>query len=147
LDEGVGASAGFGTVGGGEDATKLWKKRNIQEEATSQIMELSHSITENNELIKSSVDAAMGQLLHTPRALPTLSTYNSIDRNSSGNYDLLKAKEGKVKTERKLLVINAQIDHHKYVISSDCFDEEEKKESKQELKALMLLLSAIYQES
>jgi hypothetical protein len=73
LDEGVGVSAGFGNVGGREYATKLQKKRNIQEVATSQIMELSPSITENNESIKSSVDAAIGQLLHTPRALPTLS--------------------------------------------------------------------------
>ncbi len=51
-----------------------------------------------------------------------------------------------MKTESKLLVIIAQIDHHKYVISSDCFDEEEKKESKHELKALMSLLSAMSQE-
>jgi hypothetical protein len=48
-----------------------------------------------------------------------------------------------VKTESKLLVINTQIDYYKYVISSDCFDEDKKKESKHELKALMSLLSAM----
>ncbi len=47
-------------------------------------------------------------------------------------------KEYKVTVERKLLCVKEQIEYHKYVLMSDCFDEEEKKKAKKDLGYLML---------
>jgi len=45
-----------------------------------------------------------------------------------------------VDSERKLLFIKEQIEYHKYVLLSECFNPEEKPNSKAELADLMLQL-------
>jgi hypothetical protein len=55
--------------------------------------------------------------------------------NETASY--VAAKEVKVVVERKLLCLKEQIDYQKYVLTSECFNHEEKVAAKQELAALM----------
>ncbi len=54
-----------------------------------------------------------------------------IDISTSGgggeSYSYKAAKESKVVMERKLLCVKEQIEYHKYVLLSDCYNGEEKK--------------------
>ncbi len=49
----------------------------------------------------------------------------------------MAAKEDKVVVERKLLCPKEQIEYQKYVLTSECFNHDEKIAAKQELAALM----------
>ncbi len=68
--------------------------------------------------------------------LPTFSDVNYAARSSvfpdnatlSNSYS--NAKEGKVIVERKLLCIKERMDHHKYVLMSELYDQEDNKKSK-----------------
>jgi hypothetical protein len=70
-------------------------------------------INETNEAI---------QLISTPRnSSPSYSEFSfraaGAASSRPGDYGYLKAKEGKVQTERKVLCIEKQMEHHKFVLS------------------------------
>jgi hypothetical protein len=65
-------------------------------------------------------------------------TFTEISNASDETASYVVAKERKVVMERKLLCVKEQIEYHKYVLMSDCFDEEEKKKAKKDLGYLML---------
>jgi hypothetical protein len=62
LDDGIGASAGFGTVGGG--ATAARKKRNVQEVVALDIQNLTKKIAENADGIRVDTQNAITRLFH-----------------------------------------------------------------------------------
>ena len=65
-------------------------------------------------------------------------TFTEISNARDETASYVVAKERKVVMERKLLCVKEQIEYHKYVLMSDCFDEEEKKKAKKDLGYLML---------
>jgi hypothetical protein len=91
------------------------------------------------------------QLISTPRnASPSYSefSFRAAGAASSKPDDngYLKAKEGKVQTEMKILCIEKQMEHHQFVLSLQFFTDEEKNQSKEELKKLMVKLNDITDE-
>jgi hypothetical protein len=67
---------------------------------------------------------------------PTFTDVSASVTNETSSY--VTAKERKVDSERKLLFLKEQIEYHKYVLLSECFDQDEKKNSKKELASLLL---------
>lgn len=142
LEEGIGASAGFGTVGGGVTAVK--KKRNVQEVVALDIQSLTKKIAESADGIREDTQRAITRLFSPS---PTFSDVSYAARSGgvtestviSDSYT--SAKEEKIIVERKLLCINQQMDYHKYVLMSEFFDAEEKKKSKAELDKIMAELN------
>jgi hypothetical protein len=130
LEDGVGASAGFGTVGGGT-AVVLNKKRDASEAALSQIDLLTRRLSENSDRLTNTTEKAMVRLFSPS---PTFTDVSS-SVNETASY--VAAKEVKVVVERKLLCLKEQIEYQKYVLMSECFNAEEKVAAKQELAALM----------
>ena len=134
LDEGVGAAAGFGTVGGGADAKR--KKRNVQEVVAVDIQNLTKKIAENAVGLRVDTQNAITRLFSPSPTFSELS-YSAPTSTANVSIGYSEAKSDKVVVERKLLCIEKQMEYHKYVIMSDFFDQEEKKKSKAELDKIM----------
>jgi hypothetical protein len=135
LEGGVGASAGFGTVGGGA-AVVASRKRDVSEMASSQIDLLTRRLSENSDRHTSTTEKAM---VHLFSPSPTFTDVSTVGTESA----YVAAKECKVTVERKLLCVKEQIEYHKYVLMSEYFDSEEKGNSKKELNNLMLELKEL----
>jgi hypothetical protein len=134
LQEGVGAAAGLGTVGGGAAATTSYRKRDASEAALTQIDLLTRRLSDNSDRLMSTTEKAMIQLFSPS---PTFTDVSKSVNNDTAS--CIAAKEKKVDSERKLLFIKEQIEYHKYVLLSECFNPE-KTNSKAELSDLMLQL-------
>ena len=133
---GVGASAGFGTVGGGA-AVVARRKRDVSEVALSQIDLLTRRrLSENSDRLTSTTEKVMVRLISP---CPTFTDVSTVGTESA----YVAAKECKVTVERKLLCVKEQIEYHKYVLMSEYFDSEEKGNSKKELNNLILKLKEL----
>jgi hypothetical protein len=141
LEEGIGASAGFGMVGGGVTAVKK------MERSGSSCIGCTISdkkIAESADGISEDTQQAITRLFSPS---PTFSDVSyaawsgGVTESTviSDSYTL--AKEEKIVVERKLLCINQQMDYHKYLLMSEFFDAEEKKKSKAELDKIMTELN------
>jgi hypothetical protein len=130
LEGGVGASAGFGTVGGSAGVA-LNRKRDASEAAMSQIDMLSRHLSENSDRLTSTTEKVM-VCLFSPSP-----TFTDISSSVNETASYVAAKEDKVVVERKLLCPKEQIEYQKYVLTSECFNHDEKIAAKQELAALM----------
>jgi len=135
LQEGVGAAAGLGTVGGGAAATTSYQKRDASEAALTQIDLLTRRLSNNSDRLTSMTEKAMVRLFSPS---PTFTDVSASVNNDAASY--IAAKEKKVDSERKLLFLKEQIEYHKYVLLSECFNPEEKTNSKAELADLLLQL-------
>jgi len=135
LQEGVGAAAGLSTVGGGAAATTSNHKRDSSDAALAQIDLLTRRLSENSDRLTSTTEKAMVRLFSPS---PTFTDVSASVTNETSSY--VTAKERKVDSERKLLFLKEQIEYHKYVLLSQCFDQDEKKNSKKELASLLLEL-------
>ncbi|MFN9979571.1 MAG: hypothetical protein ACK53Y_06650 [bacterium] len=69
--------------------------------------------------------------------------FNYVSTAGTKTASYVTAKEYKVTVERKLLCVKEQIECHKYVLTSDCFDAEEMRKAKNELSNLMLELKEL----
>jgi len=133
LQEGVGAAAGLGTVGSGAAAITSNRKRDSSDAALAQIDLLTRRLSENSDRLTSTTEKAMVRLFSPS---PTFTDVSASVTNETSSY--VTAKERKVDSERKLLFLKEQIEYHKYVLLSECFDQDEKKNSKKELASLLL---------
>jgi hypothetical protein len=79
LEEGVGASAGFGTVGGGA-AVVASRKRDVSEMASSQIDLLTRRLSENSDRHTSTTEKAM---VHLFSPSPTFTDVSTVDTESA----------------------------------------------------------------
>jgi hypothetical protein len=127
LEPGIGASAGLGTVGGGAPVAMGNRKRNNGSEALVEQLNLcTKRFMETSER------------LFSPS--PTFTDLSTTTRfgGSADSDGVRLAKESKIEAERKLLYIREQMDHHKYVLSSDFYDANEKQTAKKKLNDLVL---------
>jgi hypothetical protein len=135
LEGGVGASAGFGTIGSGA-AVVASRERDVSEAALSQIDLLMRRLSENSDRLTSTTEKAMVRLF--------LPSPTFMDVSTAGTESAYVAtKECKVTVERKLLCVKEQIEYYKYVLMSEYFDSEEKGNSKKELNNLILKLKEL----
>ena len=107
----------------------------VKNAALSQIDLLTRRLSENSDRLTNTTEKAMVGLFSPS---PTFTDVSASVSNKTSSY--VAAKERKVDSERKLLFLKEQIDYHKYVLLSECFDQDEKKNSKKELANLMLEL-------
>jgi hypothetical protein len=133
LEDGVGASAGFGTVGGGA-AVALNRKRDALEATLSQIDMLNRCLSYNSDRSTTMMEKVM---VHLFSPSPTFTEVSGAG-NDSDPY--VAAKESKVVVERKRLCLKEQMEYNKYILASECFDEEEKKKVKKDLADLIVEL-------
>ena len=118
LEGGIGASASFGTVGGGTTASR--KKWNVQEVVAFDIQNLTKWIADSADAICEDTHRA------NTRFFSPSSTFSDVSHTawSSGIADsatfattYTSAKDDKIIVEQKLLCNNQQMEYHKYVIS------------------------------
>jgi hypothetical protein len=126
----VGASDVYGTVGCSAGVA-LNRKRDASEAAMSQIDMLSRHLFENSDRLTSTREKGM-VCLFSPSP-----TFTDVISSVNETAPYVTAKEDKVAVERKLLCPKEQIEDQKYVLTSECFDHDEKIAAKQELAALM----------
>jgi len=100
LQEGVGAAAGLGTVGGGVAATTSYRKRDASDAALSQIDLLTRRLSENSDRLTNTTEKAMVRLFSPS---PTFTDVSASVSNETSSY--VAAKERKVDSERKLLFL------------------------------------------
>jgi hypothetical protein len=112
-------------------------KRDVSEVALSQIDLLVRRLSDNSDRLTSTTEKAMVRLL-SPSP-----TFTDVSTAGTETASYVTAKEYKVTMERKLLCVNEQIEYHKYVLTSDCFDAEEKRKAKNGLSNLMLELKEL----
>ena len=122
LENGVGASAGLGTVGGGASVV-INRKRDASEAALSQIDLLTRRLSDNSDRLTATTEKAIVRLFSPS---PTFTDISSSNESSS----LAAAKETKIVVERKLLCLKEQIEFQKYVLMSECFDGEREKKQR-----------------
>lgn len=124
LEEGIGASAGFGTVGGGVTATMLKKKRNVQEVVALDIQHLTRKNANSADGICEDTQWAITRLFSPSPTFSNISyaarSGGVIDSASLSN-SFHSAKEDKIIVEWRLLCINQQMEYHKHVIMSEFF--------------------------
>jgi hypothetical protein len=137
LEDGVGASAGFGTVGGGRIVSESKKRKHGN--FCAGIGELTKNLAEQAEKITTNTNNAITKLF-SPFSPLRSSFSESIASASSkslpvDNFQL--AREEKVNTEQNIICIKEQIDFYKYMLSSEHFDSDEKNKAKEGLKKLM----------
>ena len=122
LENGVGASAGLGTVGGGASVV-INPKRDASEAALSQIDLLTRCLSDHSDRLTATTEKAMVRLFSPS---PTFTDVSG----SNGSSSLAAAKETKIVVKCKLLCSKEQIEFQKYVLMSECFDGEEKKKQR-----------------
>jgi len=138
LEDGVGASAGFGTVGGGATATK--RKRHSQESVLTDIQQLTKKLSDSADGIRTDTERAITRLFSPSPTMSDLSGPGVAVGTPAESYTLQKynsAKEDKLIVERKIMCIEKQMEYHKYVISSEFFDLDEKKKAKADMAELI----------
>ena len=141
LEEGIGTSAGFGTVGGVVTAVK--KKWNVQEAVALDIQ----SLTKKCRICgwNSWGYATSNYKAFSPSPMFSNVCYaacsSGVTESTTVSNSYIPAKEEKIIVEQKLLCINQQMEYHKYVLMSEFYDAEEKKKSKVELDKIMAELN------
>ena len=96
---------------------------NPQGSFKDQLEELEKYLSDNSDRLTATTDKAMVRLFSPS---PTFTEVSGSNDASS----LAGAKEAKVVVERKLLCLKEQIEFQKYVLTSECFDGEEKKKQR-----------------
>ena len=84
--------------------------------------------------LTSETEKAMVRLF-SPSPTCSINDISTTRSNGSGGGSsalYAAAKESKVVIERKLLCVNTRMDYFKYVLSSDCYDADEKKKVKED---------------
>ena len=94
-------------------------------------------LSENSDQLRNTAIKAM---VHLFSPSPT---FTDISCNGGGSSSYAAAKESKVVMKRKLLCLKEQMDYHKYVLMSDCYDADEKKIAKKELADIMQQLKEL----
>jgi hypothetical protein len=141
LEEGIGASAGFGTVGGGVTAVK---KAKCLRSGCIGYSSLTKKIAESADGIREDTQRAITRLFSPS---PTFSNVSyvahsrGVTESTTVSNSYTSAKEEKIIMGQKLLCINQQMEYHKYVLMSEFYDAEEKKKSKVELDKIMAKLN------
>jgi hypothetical protein len=125
LELGIGASAGLGTVGGGAPAAMSNRKRDNSESVIQQLNMCTKRFMENSE-----------RLFSPSPAFTDFSTTRSGGSVESDGIQL--AKKTKVVAETKLLFMKEQMAHHKYVLTSDAYNDDEKHAAKKKINDLVL---------
>jgi hypothetical protein len=97
-------------------------------------------LSENSDQLRNTAIKAMVHLF-SPSPTFTNISCNGGDGVASSSY--AAAKESKVVMKRKLLCLKEQMDYHKYVLMSDCYDADEKKIAKKELADIMQQLKEL----
>jgi len=97
LEDGVGASAGFGTVGGGA-AVALNKKRDALEAALSQIDVVTRHLSDNSDRLTTTMEKVMVCLFSPSPTFTEVSGAGIMMQTP-----MLQQKKVKVVVERKLL--------------------------------------------
>ncbi len=106
LEDGVGASAGFGTVGGGATATK--RKRNHQETVLPDIQQLTKKLSDSADGIRTDTEWVIIRLFSPSPTMSDISGTAVAVGTSTESYTLWNynsAKEDKLIVEWKIMCI------------------------------------------